>query len=119
MQHSNQVNQSIFFTVLIYWGPTGVLLGSYWGPTDTGSVNNVTQIFLLRHIACVLVHHMTQVRQCCLQFLAPHEETSVLTQLAELPDAAQIDGAVGQFSPYCPLSNSHHHVCRACVGAST
>ena len=38
---------------------------------------------------------------CCLQILAPHEETSVLSQLADLPDAAQIDGAVGEFGYHC------------------
>lgn len=30
------------------------------------------------------------------QILAPHEETSVLTQLANLPDDSEIDGAAGQ-----------------------
>ncbi len=30
-----------------------------------------------------------------MQILAPHEETSVLTQLANLPDDSQIEGAVG------------------------
>jgi len=29
------------------------------------------------------------------QILAPHQETSVLTQLANLPDDSQIEGAVG------------------------
>ena len=34
-----------------------------------------------------------------MQTLAPHEETSVLTQLANLPDDSQIEGAVGA-SPF-------------------
>ena len=31
-----------------------------------------------------------------MQILAPHQETSVLTQLANLPDDSQIEGAVGR-----------------------
>lgn len=31
-----------------------------------------------------------------MQILAPHQETSVLTQLAQLPDASEISGAVGK-----------------------
>ena len=34
-----------------------------------------------------------------MQILAPHEETSVLTQLGNLPDDSQIEGAVG-LSPF-------------------
>ena len=30
-----------------------------------------------------------------MQILAPHQETSILTQLANLPDDSQIEGAVG------------------------
>ena len=41
----------------------------------------------------------------CLQILAPHEETSVLTQLANLPDDSEIEGAVGVLNWQHPFSH--------------
>lgn len=53
-----------------------------------------------------------------LQILAPHEETSVLTQLANLPDDSDIEGAAGklQWLYSChKLSESFHMVALLCV----
>ena len=42
-----------------------------------------------------------------MQILAPHEETSVLTQLGDLPEDSEIEAAVGRAHCRYPVLGTH------------
>ena len=59
-----------------------------------------SDVHILYRYSDVHIHSVIQCTQHLLcggmQILAPHQDTSVLTQLAQLPDASEINGAVGK-----------------------